>query len=87
MKDKEIIEFLKQNEENTYQLEISANIMTIINILTANKLITLNKYNELKQQSLEAIRKEQVNRMTKEEKDQIETLKSFNDLFGGFFNK
>lgn len=87
MEDKEIIEFLKQSEENTYQLEISANIMTIINILTANKLITLSKYNELKQQSLEAIRKEQVNRMTKEEKDQIETLKSFNDLFGGFFNK
>ena len=87
MEDKEIIEFMKQSQENTYQLELSANIALIISILIQNKFITQEKYMKLKEEVLEEMRKEQVNRMTKEEKTQIETLKGFNDLFGGVFNK
>ena len=87
MEDKEIIEFMKQSQENTYQLEISANLAIIISVLIENKFITQEKYMKLKEEVLETMRKEQVNRMTKEEKTQIETLKGFNDLFGGVFNK
>ena len=85
--DKEIIEFMKQSQENTYQLELTANLSIIISILIENKFITQEKYLKLKQEVLEEMRKEQVNRMTKEEKTQIKTLKGFNDLFGGVFNK
>lgn len=87
MEDKEIIEFMKQSQENTYQLELSANLAVIIGILIENRFITQEKYRKLKQEVLEELRKEQVNRMTKEEKTQIETLKGFNDLFGRVFNK
>lgn len=82
MDDKEIIEFLKQNKENNYQLGIAANLYTIINILIQNKLTTQDIYKELKEQALEKIRQEQVNRMTEEERKQLETLKTFNSLFG-----
>lgn len=87
MEDEEIIEFMKQSQENTYQLEISANLAIIISVLIENKFITQEKYMKLKEEVLETMRKEQVNRMTKEEKTQIKTLKGFNDLFGGVFNK
>lgn len=82
MSDDEIKEFMKDNEENNYQLGISATLTAIITILIKNNITTEEEFLKLQQLCLEKTRDEQINRMTDEEKEQIETMKKFNDLFG-----
>lgn len=83
MDDKEILEYMKDNEENNYQLEISATLTAIIAILIDKGLTTQKEFAETKKQCLEKVRIEQVKRMTDEEKSQLKALKTFSDLFGG----
>ena len=83
MNNKEIKDFLKDNEENNYQLEISAILTAIISILIKNNITTEEEFKKIKERCLEKVRDEQIKRMTSEEKEQLETIKKFNDLFGG----
>ena len=82
MSDDEIKEFMKDNEENNYQLGISATLTAIITILIKNNITTEEEFKRIQKCCLEKVKEEQINRMTDEEKKQIETLKTFNDLFG-----
>ena len=83
MNNDEIKEFMKDNEENNYQLEISAILTAIISILIKNNITTKEEFKKIKERCLEKVRDEQIKRMTSEEKEQLETIKKFNDLFGG----
>ena len=83
MDDKEILEYMKDNEENNYQLGISATLTTIIAILIDKGLTTQEEFAEIQKQCLEKVRIEQVKRMTDEEKNQLKSLKNFSDLFSG----
>ena len=85
MNDNEIKEFMKNNEENNYQLGISATLTAIITILIKNNITTEEEFKKIQKYCLEKAKEEQINRMTDEEKKQIETLKTFNDLFGNVF--
>lgn len=85
MSDDEIKEFMKDNEENNYQLGISATLTAIITILIKNNITTEEEFKKIQKYCLEKVKEEQINRMTDEEKKQIETLKTFNDLFGNVF--
>lgn len=83
MNKNEIKEFMKDNEENNYQLGISATLTAIITILIKNNITTEEEFKRIQEFCLEKVRDEQINRMTSEEKEQLETIKKFNDLFGG----
>ena len=85
MSDDEIKEFMKDNEENNYQLGISATLIAIITILIKNNITTEAEFKKIQKYCLEKAKDEQINRMTDEEKQQLETLKKFNDLFGNIF--
>ena len=85
MNDKEIKEFMKNNEENNYQLGISATLTAIITILIKNNITTEEEFKKIQKYCLEKVKEEQINRMTDEDKQQLETLKKFNDLFGNVF--
>ena len=81
--ENEIKEFMKDNEENNYQLGISATLTAIITILIKNNITTEQEFKKIQEFCLEKVRDEQINRMTDEEKQQIEAIKKYNDLFGG----
>ncbi len=83
MNNKEIKDFLKDNEENNYQLGVSATLTAIISILIKNNITTEEEFKKIQELCLEKVRDEQIKRMTSEEKEQLETIKKFNDLFGG----
>lgn len=83
MNNDEIKDFLKDNEENNYQLGISATLTAIISILIKNNITTEEEFKKIQELCLEKVRDEQIERMTSEEKEQLETIKKFNDLFGG----
>lgn len=85
MNDNEIKEFMKNNEENNYQLGISATLTAIITILIKNNITTEEEFKKIQKYCLEKVKDEQINRMSDEEKQQLETLKKFNDLFGDVF--
>lgn len=85
MNDDEIKEFMKNNEENNYQLGISATLTAIITILIKNNITTEEEFKKIQKYCLEKVKDEQINRMTDEEKKQIEAMKTFNDLFGNVF--
>ena len=85
MSDDEIKEFMKDNKENNYQLGISAIFLAIIHILIKNNITTEEEFKRIQEVYLEKLRDEQINRMSDEEKQQLETLKKFNDLFGDVF--
>lgn len=85
MSDDEIKEFMKDNEENNYQLGISATLTAIITILIKNNITTEKEFKKIQKYCLEKVKEEQINRMTDEEKKQIEAMKKFNDLFGNVF--
>ena len=85
MSDDEIKEFMKDNEENNYQLGISATLTAIITVLIKNNITTEEEFKKIQKYCLEKVKDEQINRMTDEEKQQLETLKKFNDLFGNVF--
>ena len=83
MKDSEIKEWLKNSDENKCQLEVSATLYTIVDILIKNKITTSEEFKKIKETAFEYYLQQQIKNMTKEEKTQLETLKKFNDLFGG----
>lgn len=85
MSDDEIKEFMKDNEENNYQLGISATLTAIITVLIKNNITTEEEFKKIQKYCLEKVKDEQINRMTDEDKQQLETLKKFNDLFGNVF--
>lgn len=85
MSDDEIKEFMKDNEENNYQLGISATLTAIITILIKNNITTEEEFKKIQKYCLEKVKDEQINRMTDEEKKQVEAMKTFNDLFGNVF--
>ena len=85
MSDDEIKEFMKNNEENNYQLGISATLTAIITVLIKNNITTEEEFKKIQKYCLEKVRDEQINRMSDEEKQQLETLKKFNDWFGNVF--
>lgn len=85
MSDDEIKEFMKNNEENNYQLGISATLTAIITILIKNNITTEEEFKKIQKYCLEKVKDEQINRMTDEDKQQLEALKKFNDLFGNVF--
>lgn len=82
MSDDEIKEFMKDNEENNYRLGISATLTAIVTVLIKNKITTVEDFKKIVEYSLEKARNEQINRMSDEEKKQVEAMKTFNDLFG-----
>lgn len=83
MSNDEIKEFMKDNEENNYQLGVSATLTAIITILIKNNITTEQEFKKIQENCLEKARDEQINRMTDKEKQQIEVIKKYNDLFGG----
>ena len=83
MNNDEIKEFMKDNEENNYQLGVSATLTAIITILIENNITNEEEFKKIQELCLEKVRDEQIKRMTSEEKEQLETIKKFNDLFGG----
>lgn len=85
MSDDEIKEFMKDNEENNYQLGISATLTAIVTVLIKNNITTVEEFKKIQKYCLEKARDEQINRMTDEDKQQLETLKKFNDWFGNVF--
>lgn len=85
MSDDEIKEFMKDNEENNYRLGISATLTAIITILIKNNITTEKEFKKIQKYCLEKVKEEQINRMTDEDKQQLEALKKFNDLFGNVF--
>ena len=85
MSDDEIKEFMKDNEENNYQLGISATLTAIVTVLIKENITTVEEFKKIQKYCLEKARDEQINRMSAEDKQQLETLKKFNDLFGNVF--
>lgn len=83
MNNDEIKDFIKDNEENNYQLGISATLTTIISILIKKGITTTDEFKEIQKIALEKVREEQIKNMTDAEKEQIEVMKKFSDLFGG----
>lgn len=83
MNNDEIKEFMKDNEENNYQLGISATLTAIITILIKNNITTEKEFEKIQKVCFEKVKNEQVESMTDKEKEQLETLKKINDLFGG----
>ena len=82
MSEEEILEFLKDNDENNYQLGISATLTAIITILIKNNITNEKEFQKIQKCCLERVKKEQIQRMSNEEKQQLATIKKFNDLFG-----
>lgn len=68
MSDDEIKEFMKDNEENNYQLGISATLTAIITILIKNNITTEEEFKKIQKYYLEKVKEEQINRMTDEDK-------------------
>ena len=85
MSDDEIKDFMKDNEENNYQLGISATLTAIIKKKKKNNITTEEEFKKIQKYCLEKVKDEQINRMTDEEKKQIEAMKKFNDFFGNVF--
>ena len=83
MSNDEIKDFIKDNEENNYQLGISAKLTTIITILINKGITTQDEFNKIQKVALEKVREEQIKNMSNTEKKYIETMKKFSDLFGG----
>lgn len=83
MSNDEIKDFIKDNEENNYQLGVSATLTTIITILIDKGVTTMDEFKKIQEISLEKAREEQIKNMSDTEKEQIEIMKKFSDLFGG----
>lgn len=83
MSNDEIKDFIKDNEENNYQLGVSATLTTIITILIDKGVTTMDEFKKIQEISLEKAREEQIKNMSDTEKEQIAAMKKFSDLFGG----
>ena len=84
MKDEEILEFLKDNPDNNYNLNISASISAILTILIKNNITTQEEYREIKKCCLKELQKYQVEQLSKEEKEKIVQAKKINDFLTSF---
>ena len=83
MSNDEIKDFIKDNEENNYQLGVSATLTTIITILIDKGITTQDEFHKIQEISLEKARQKQINNLSDTEKEYIEAMKKFSDLFGG----
>ena len=81
----EYLEELKKNEEVVRRVDIAANFNAIILTLINKGLIKENEFQELFEESKEAIYKKILKDLTKEQKDSLEVNKKFRELFGGIF--
>ena len=84
-KEDEYLEELKKNEEVVRRVDIAANFNAIILTLINKGLIKENEFQELFEESKEAIYKKILKDLTKEQKDSLEVNKRFRKLFGGVF--
>ena len=84
-KENEYLKELKKNEEVVRRVDISANLNAIILTLINKGLIKENEFQELFEESKEAIYKKILKDLTKEQKDSLEVNKKFRELFGGVF--
>ena len=87
MKEKELIEYMLENDN----MNTSLRITTILNIL-ANAMIqkgwfTQDEFNQAVEDGLEKMAKASLDKLSKEQKELLETQAklSKNDLFGRFF--
>ena len=81
----EYLEELKKNKEVVRRVDIAANFNAIILTLINKGLIKENEFQELFEESKEAIYKKILKDLTKEQKDSLEVNKKFRELFGGVF--
>lgn len=84
LKDEEYLNLLKKDNTVVQNVETIANLNTIIHILIDKNLITEKEYSELYEKSKENTYKIILESLTQEQKDNLETNKIFDDLFGRF---
>lgn len=85
LKDKEYLNLLKKDNIVVQNVETIANLDTIIQVLIDKNLITEEEYLELYKRSKENTYKSILESLSQEQKDSLETNKTFDDLFGRFF--
>lgn len=85
LKDEEYLNLLKKDNVVVQNVEIIANLDTIIQVLIDKNLITEEEYLELYKRSKENTYKSILESLSQEQKDSLETNKTFDDLFGRFF--
>lgn len=88
MNDKDIIEYLKNTPSILSGLQISANLNVLAKMMILKGWITESEYEEAVNESINKLAEEVVNKMTKEERRNIETTVKLADLFDtNFKNK
>lgn len=85
LKDEEYLNLLKKDNIVVQNVETIANLDTIIQVLIDKNLITEEEYLELYKKSKENTYKSILKSLSQEQKDSLETNKTFDDLFGRFF--
>ena len=85
LKDEEYLNLLKKDNVVVQNVETIANLDTIIQVLIDKNLITEEEYLELYKRSKENIYKSILESLSQEQKDSLETNKTFDDLFGRIF--
>ena len=85
LKDEEYLNLLKKDNVVVQNVETIANLDTIIQVLIDKNLITEEEYLELYKRSKENTYKSILESLSQEQKDSLETNKTFDDLFGRFF--
>ena len=85
LKDEEYFNLLKKDNIVVQNVETIANLDTIIQVLIDKNLITEEEYLELYKRSKENTYKSILESLSQEQKDSLETNKTFDDLFGRFF--
>lgn len=83
MSNDEIKDFIKDNEENNYQLGVSATLTAIITILINKGITTMDEFKKIQKAAMERTRQIQIDNLSDTEKEYIEAMKKFSDLFGG----
>lgn len=85
LKDEEYLNLLKKDNVVVQNVETIANLDTIIQVLIDKNLITEEDYLELYKKSKENTYKSILESLSQEQKDSLETNKTFDDLFGRCF--
>lgn len=85
LKDEEYLNLLKKDNIVVQNVETIANLDTIIQVLIDKNLITEEEYLELYKRSKENTYKSILESLSQEQKDSLETNKTFDDLFRRFF--
>lgn len=84
LKDEEYLNLLKKDNTVIQNVETIANLDTIIQVLIDKNLITEEEYLELYKRSKENTYRSILESLSQEQKDSLETNKTFDDLFGRF---